>query len=71
MNNTSIPPTIIINKIYENQKFILRVPVIIATRIVCMSSVKPIDKGWDIIENTRVIITIMFMINRLIQRIVY
>lgn len=71
MNRTSIPPTMIMNKIYENQKLADNVPVIKATRITCINNVNPIESGWVIMENTRVNITIKFIISRLMQRIVY
>lgn len=53
---------------YLNQKFIFNIPLIKATRIVCISKIIPIDKGWvkkiKVIENIKVIIIII------IQRIV-
>lgn len=45
MNKTNIPPIIIINKMYENQKLWESNPVIMAIRIAWISKVNPIDKG--------------------------
>jgi hypothetical protein len=47
MNSTSIPPIMIINRIYENQKLLYIVPLIIHTIVVCMSSIIPIASGLD------------------------
>lgn len=45
MNNTNIPPIMIMNRMYENQKLCDSNPVIIAIRIAWISKVKPIDRG--------------------------
>ena len=38
INSTNIPPLMIINKMYENQKLLFIVPLIMHTIIVCISS---------------------------------
>lgn len=45
MNSTSIPPTIIRNRIYENQKLWLKNPVIIAIKVDWINKIIPIDRG--------------------------
>lgn len=70
MNNTSIPPIIIKNKIYLNQKFKLNSPVIKAVRMVWIKRIIPIDNGCFIkIKIIDIIIVIDSII--MIQRIVY
>lgn len=51
MNRISIPPTIIRNRMYENQKFWLKFPVIKLTKMVCKRRIKPIDNGCLINKN--------------------
>lgn len=71
MNSTSIPPIIIINKIYENQKLWESSPVIIAIRIAWISKVNPIDRGC--LRNMKVndIVNVNVINDWIIQRIVY
>ena len=48
MNNTSIPPKKIKNKIYENQNDTLIRPVEQQIKIVCNNKLRPIAKGCEI-----------------------
>lgn len=71
MNNTSIPPIITINRMYENQKLWESNPVIMAIRIACISKVNPIDRGC--LRNMKVndIVNVNVINDWIIQRIVY
>ena len=51
MNNTSIPPKKIKNKIYENQNDTLIRPVEQQIKIVCNNKLRPIAKGCEIWVN--------------------
>lgn len=66
---TNIPPTIIMNIMYENQKVCLKIPVDIATEILDKISVIAIDIGcfniMNEVDRTKFINIIEFM-----QRIV-
>lgn len=46
----------IMNKMYENQKFCDNIPVIMAIIVVCINKINPIDKGClaitKVIDNT-------------------
>jgi len=56
MNRTSIPPTIIINRMYENQNLLYIVPLIRHTNIVWASSIIPIASGCFICVNVILVI---------------
>ena len=43
INSTIIPPIIIINRMYENQKLLYTVPLIKYTIVVCISSISSIS----------------------------
>jgi hypothetical protein len=45
INNTNIPPIMIMNKIYENQDLLYIVPLMIHTIVVCINSIIPIASG--------------------------
>ena len=52
INNTSIPPIIIVNKMYENQNLLYIVPLIRHTIVVCISPImSPIARGCFICVN--------------------
>jgi hypothetical protein len=51
MNSTNIPPTMIMNRMYENQNLLYIVPLIRHTSIVWMSSIIPIASGCFICVN--------------------
>lgn len=51
MNRINIPPIRIRNKIYENQKFWFKFPVINLIITVFISKIIPADRGWFIIIN--------------------
>lgn len=70
MNSTSIPPIIIMNKMYENQKLWDINPVMVEIRTAWISSVNPIDNGWDKNINMIDIIKVSIYSDWIIQRIV-
>ncbi|GHU52307.1 hypothetical protein FACS189496_2230 [Bacilli bacterium] len=45
INSTSIPPIMIMNRMYENQNLLYMVPLIIHVIMVCRSSIIPIASG--------------------------
>jgi hypothetical protein len=51
INSTSIPPNMIMNRMYENQKLLYIVPLIKHTIIVCISSISPMVMGCFICVN--------------------
>jgi hypothetical protein len=58
MNSTNIPPVIIINKMYENQKLLYIVPLIKHTMVVCISSINPMAIGCFICVNINLVIVL-------------
>jgi len=56
MNRTSIPPTMIMNRMYENQNLLYIIPLIRHTRIVWVSSISPIASGCFICVNVILVI---------------
>jgi len=58
INNTSIPPIIIINKMYENQNLLYIVPLIKHTIVVCIRSICPIARGCFIWVNINPVIVL-------------
>jgi len=61
MNSTSIPPIIIINRIYENQNLLYMVPLIRHTIIVCINSISPMAIGCFICVNISLVIVLIDM----------
>jgi hypothetical protein len=59
INSTSIPPIMIINKMYENQKVLYIVPLIKQIVIVCISSIRPIAIGCFICVNVSLVIVLI------------
>jgi len=51
INSTSIPPIMIMNRMYENQKLLNVVPLIKQTMTVCISSIGPMAMGCFICVN--------------------
>ena len=51
INSTSIPPIMIMNRIYENQKLLYIVPLIKQIIIVCINSINPMAMGCFICVN--------------------
>lgn len=45
INSTSIPPIMIMNRMYENQNLLYMVPLIIHVIMVCRSNIIPIASG--------------------------
>lgn len=62
---TSIPPTKIKNRIYENQKCKHIIPVNIAVNVVCRIRINPMAKGWFSWINTRDIMIIIIVVNNI------
>jgi len=58
INSTSIPPIIIMNRIYENQNLLYIVPLIRHTTVVCSSNINSIAKGCFICVNINLLITL-------------
>lgn len=63
IKSTNIPPIMIMNKMYENQKLLYIVPLIKHTIIVCISSINPMAIGCFICVNIRLVIVLMDMNN--------
>lgn len=59
INSTSMPPIIIINRMYENQKLLYIVPLIRQIIIVCISSISPIAIGCFICVNINLVIVLI------------
>ena len=59
INRTSIPPIMIMNRIYENQKLLYIVPLIKHTMIVCISSINPMAIGCFICVNISLVTVLM------------
>jgi hypothetical protein len=51
INNTSIPPIMIMNRMYENQNLLYIVPLIRQIIVVCSSSIRPMARGCFICVN--------------------
>ena len=58
INSTSIPPIVIMNRIYENQNLLYIVPLIRHTIVVCINSIGPIAKGCFICVNINLFIVL-------------
>lgn len=59
INSTSIPPIMIMNRMYENQKLLYIVPLIKQIIIVCISSIRPIAIGCFICVNINLVIVLI------------
>jgi len=59
INSNSIPPIIIINRMYENQKLLYIVHLIKHTMLVCISSISPMAIGCFICVNISLVIVLM------------
>jgi len=59
INSTSIPPIMIINRMYENQKLLYMVPLIKQIMIVCISSIRPMAMGCFICVNISLVIVLI------------
>lgn len=67
MNSTNIPPIMIMNRIYENQKLLYIVPLIRHTIVVCISSISPIARGCFICVNISLVKVLIDMSNFVIS----
>ena len=61
MNSTNIPPTMIINKMYENQNLLYIIPLIRHTIVVWISSIIPMARGCFICVNVILVIILIDM----------
>jgi len=59
INSTSIPPIMIMNRTYENQKLLYIIPLIRHTMIVCISSINPMAMGCFICVNINLVIVLI------------
>lgn len=59
MNNTSIPPIMIMNRMYENQNLLYIIPLTKHVSTVCTSSIIPIAKGCFICVNINLVIILV------------
>jgi hypothetical protein len=59
INSTSIPPIIIMNRMYENQKLLYIVPLLKHTIIVCISSISHMAMGCFICVNIGLVIVLI------------
>jgi|SRR5215475_9764495 len=67
MNSTNIPPTMIMNRMYENQNLLYIVPLMMHTIVVCSSSIIPMASGCFIWVNIILVIVLMDIINFVIS----
>jgi len=58
INSTSIPPNIIMNRMYENQNLLYIIPLIKHTIVVCITSMSPIARGCFICVNINPVIVL-------------
>ena len=58
INSTSIPPIMIMKRIYENQNLLYIVPLIKRTIVVCIRSMSPIARGYFICVNINPVIVL-------------
>lgn len=67
INNTSIPPIMIMNRIYENQNLLYIVPLIKHTSVVCIRSINPIAIGCFICVNISPVAVLVAISNFIIS----
>ena len=58
INSTSIPPIMIMNRMYKNQNLLYIVPLIRHTIVLCIRSINPIAKGCFICVNINLVIVV-------------
>jgi hypothetical protein len=63
INSTSIPPIMIINKMYENQNLLYIFPLMRHKIVVCISSINPIAMGCFICVNISLVIVLIDISN--------
>jgi hypothetical protein len=63
INRTSIPPIMIMNRMYENQNLLYIVPLMRHTIVVCISSISPMASGCFICVNISLVIVLIDIIN--------
>ena len=59
INSTSIPPIMIINRMYENQNLLYMVPLMRHTNVVWISSISPMANGSFICVNINLVIVLI------------
>jgi hypothetical protein len=67
INSTSIPPIMIIKRMYENQNLLYMVPLIRHVIMVCMSSIIPMASGCFICVNIILVIILIDIISFVIS----
>jgi hypothetical protein len=67
INSTSIPPIMIMNRMYENQKLLYIVPLIKHTNVVWISSISPMARGCFICVNISLVSVLMDISNFVIS----
>ena len=63
INSTSIPPIIIINRMYENQNLLYIVPLIRHTIVVWINNIRPMASGCFICVNINLVIVLIDISN--------
>ena len=63
INSTSIPPIIIMNRIYENQNLLYIVPLMRHTIVVWISNISPTARGCFICVNINLVIVLIDISN--------
>ena len=71
INSTSIPPIIIMNRIYENKNLLYIVPLMRHTIVVWISNISPTAKGCFICVNINLFIVPIDIISFLCQGVLY
>ena len=56
VNSTNIPPIMIMNRMYENQKLLCIVPLLKHTLTLCISSISPMAMGCFICVNINLVL---------------
>lgn len=63
MNNTNIPPIMIMNRMYENQNLLYIVPLIRHTIVVWINNIRPMARGCFICVNISLVIVLIDISN--------
>ena len=63
INSNSIPPIMIVNRMYENRNVLHIVPLMRHTIVVCISSINPMAIGCFVCVNINLVIVIIDKIN--------
>jgi hypothetical protein len=63
INSTSIPPIMIMSRMYENQNLLYIVPLMRHTIVACISSISPMAMGCFICVNINLVIALLDISN--------